>query len=183
MKATELRPWRRDEYEKMIANGLFAPGERVELIEGDILKLNPQGSFHATAVRLVEDSLRSIFGAGFDVRAQLPVALGTHSEPEPDVAVVTGSPRDYRETHPSTAVLIVEVADTTLEYDRVRKGAVYARAGIPEYWLVNLIDRCVEVYRLPHQGAYQTITRFLPGDTISPMAAAYARLAVADVLP
>jgi len=183
MKATELRRWRQDEYERMIANGLFAPGERVELIDGEILKLNPQGSFHATAVRLVEDALRLTFGAGFDVRAQLPIALGTHSEPEPDVAVVPGSPRDYRETHPSTAVLIVEVADTTLEYDRVRKGGIYARADIPDYWLINLVDRCVEVYRDPVQGSYQAGTRFMPGDRISPLAARNAPLAVADMLP
>jgi Uma2 family endonuclease len=183
MKATELRRWRRDEYERMIENGLFAPGERVELIDGEILKLNPQGSFHATAVRLVEDALRLLFGVGFDVRAQLPVALGTHSEPEPDVAVVPGSPRDYREKHPSTAVLIVEVADATLEYDRVRKGSIYARAGITDYWLINLVERSVEVYRDPDQGSYRFSMRFLPGDSISPLAAPNARIAVADLLP
>ena len=130
MKAIGLRRWSRNEYEAMIAAGLFAPGERVELIDGEILTVTPQGSLHATAVRLAEDALRVSFGPGFDVRAQLPLSCDAHSLPEPDLAVVSGQPRDFRDSHPITAVLIVEIADTTLEYDRQRKGRIYARAGI-----------------------------------------------------
>ncbi len=88
MKAIGLRRWSRAEYDRMVAAGLFAPGERVELIDGEILTVTPQGSLHATAIRLAEDLLRAAFGPGFDVRAQLPIAADARSEPEPDIAVV-----------------------------------------------------------------------------------------------
>ncbi len=183
MKATELRRWSRDEYESMIAQGLFAPGERLELIDGEILKMTPQGSLHATAVRLAEDALRALFSRGFDVRAQLPLALGISSEPEPDIAVVKGKPRDYRDAHPSAAVLIVEIADTTLEYDRSRKESIYARAGVQDYWIVNLVETCVEVYRDPGKEGYRAMIRFAPGATISPLSIREGSLSVADLLP
>lgn len=181
--AIETRRWTREEYDKMIAAGVFSPGERVELVDGEILQMAPQGSLHATAVRLAEDALRKAFGHGFDVRTQLPLALSPDSEPEPDVAVVTGSARDYSKAHPATAVLVVEVAEATLEFDRLRKGSVYARGDIPEYWIVNLIDRCLEIYRDPRQGSYRSRTRLLAGETVSPLAAAHSRVAVADFLP
>ncbi len=159
------------------------PGVRLELIDGEILRVTPQGSLHATAVRLAEDALRALFARGFDVRAQLPLALGISSEPEPDIAVVQGKPRDYRDAHPSAAVLIVEIADTTLEYDRSRKGSIYARAGVQDYWIVNLVERCVEVYRDPGNEGYRAMLRFLPGASLSPLSIADASLAVADLLP
>ena len=183
MRAIGLRRWSRDEYDSMIAAGLFAPGERVELIDGEILTVTPQGTLHATAIRLTEDALRSSFGPGFDVRAQLPIAADAHSEPEPDIAVVLGTARDYRDAHPTTALLIVEVADATLDFDRQRKQILYARAGIPEYWIVNLIDRCVEVYRGPGPASYRSSRKCLPGEIISPLAAPGAKIAVSDILP
>jgi Uma2 family endonuclease len=183
MKAIEMRRWTRDEYERMIATGLFAPDERVELIDGEILQVTPQGSFHATAIRLTEDALRAAFGSAFEVRAQLPLALDPASEPEPDVAVVPGSPRDYREVHPTAALLVIEIADTTLVHDRQRKGSLYARAGIQEYWIINLVDRCVEVYRDPLQGRYGSSRRYLPGDHITPLVAPESKISVADILP
>ena len=142
-QTVQTRRWTRDEYDRMIATGIFHPEERLELLEGEIVHMTPQGSGHATAVRLVEDALRNLFNVGFDVRVQMPLALGTDSEPEPDVAVVVGPPRDYRDEHPRVAILVVEVADSTLSLDRERKAALYARAGIQEYWLLNLTDRCL----------------------------------------
>ena len=183
MKAIEMRRWTREEYDKMIAAGVFSPGERLELVDGEILRMTPQGSTHFTAIRLAEEALRKAFGAGFEVRAQAPLALSPHSEPEPDIAVVRGNARDYRDAHPQTALLVVEIADSTLEYDRRRKASLYARAGIPEYWIVNLADPCVEVYRDPDQGSYSFSQRFLPGDRISPLAAPETKIAVADILP
>src|SRR5262245_14333663 len=100
--------------------GVFQPGERVELIDGEILEMAPQKSRHAAAVTLVGDALRIAYGSGFHLRIQLPLALDPYSEPEPDVAVIVGSPRDYRDSHPTSAVLVVEVADTSLEHDRKR---------------------------------------------------------------
>lgn len=183
MKAIEMRRWTRDEYDRMIAAGLFAPDERVELIDGEILQVPPQGSFHATAVQLIGEALRVAFGSGVHVRTQMPLALDPASEPEPDVAVVPGSPRDYREAHPASALVVVEVADKTLKYDRQRKRSLYARAGIREYWIVNLVDRCVEVYQDPLQGHYDSSRRCLPGDHITPLAAPDSKIPVADILP
>jgi Uma2 family endonuclease len=183
MKAAVTRRWTREEYDRMIAAGVFAPGERVELMDGEILEMAPQGTAHVAAVCLANEALRRIFGAGFVVRVQHPLAPDASSEPEPDLSIVRGSPRDYLAFHPATADLIVEVSDTSLEYDRDRKGIVYARAGVQEYWIVNLGDRCVEVYRDPVAGIYRSIKRFLPDDTIAPLAAPAARIAIADLLP
>lgn len=149
--------------------------------------MTPRGSRHATAVRLAEDALRAVFGTGFDVRVQLPLALDPDSEPEPDLAVVTGSPRDYLDTHPQTAVLIVEVADTTLSYDRERKTCRYAKAGT-EYWIINLLEGYLEIYRHPvivssSSIAYQSHSAASSSDTISPLVAPDMSLAVAELLP
>jgi Uma2 family endonuclease len=170
--------------------GVFAPGERVELIEGEIIAMTPQKSPHAASVRLVQEALRGLFGPGFDVRPQLPLSLGPDSEPEPDAAVVRGNPRDYIQEHPTTAVLGVEVADTTLDFDRGRKAGLYARAGIPEYWIVNLSDRVLEVYRepgpladRPAEHGYRSIRRFGLPDSVTPLASPAAHVRIADLLP
>ncbi|MCI0636706.1 MAG: Uma2 family endonuclease, partial [Actinobacteria bacterium] len=143
------RRWTRDEYYRMAETGILRPDDRVELIDGEILTKSPQRSVDATAVLLSQEALHAAFGAGFDVRPQLPLALGEASEPEPDLAVVPGVPRDYRESHPTTALLVVEVAETSLAFDRGGKQALYARAGIPEYWIVDLVEGTLEVFRSP----------------------------------
>jgi Uma2 family endonuclease len=183
MKAIGLRRWSRDEYDGMIAAGLFGPDEHVELIDGEILAVTPHGTLHATAIRLAEEALRAAFGPGFDVRSQLPLACRPDSEPQPDIAVVSGTPRIYRDAHPTSALLVVEVSDSTLEHDRDRKGRLYARAGTQEYWIINLNDRCVEVYRHPDETSYRTSLRFMPGECIHPLAASATEVAVSDLLP
>jgi Uma2 family endonuclease len=115
------------------------PGH-LELVAGALLVREPEGGPHATAVGLVEDALREAFGRGFIVRAQNPIALDDDSEPEPDVAVVPGQRRDYTRAHPAHPVLVVEVADASLPLDRAQKASLYARAGIADYWIVNLVD-------------------------------------------
>jgi len=141
------------------------------------------------AVLLVWHILEAAFGRGHVVRTQVPLDLGPSSEPEPDVAAVPGKVRDYPE-HPKTALLIVEVSDTTLWLDRNRKGPLYACAGLADYWIVNLVDRQVEVHRNPVADSaaplgfrYADVTIYGPADFVSPLAAPSARLAVADVLP
>jgi Uma2 family endonuclease len=181
MKAIEMRRWTWKEYDKMIAAGMFAPGERVELVDGEILQMTPQGSVHATVIQLVYDAVRLAFGPAFSIRQQLPIAISQDSEPEPDLAVVMGNPLDYWHAHPATALLLVEVSDTTLEHDRRRKGSLYARVDIQDYWIVNLIDRCVEVYREPHKGSYRSCQRFFAGDRLAPLAAPEAMISVADI--
>lgn len=183
--AVRTRKWTRAEYDRLITLGLLGEDERVQLVEGEILEMSPQSAPHMTAIRLVEEALRAAFGRGFDVRVQGPLALGPDSEPEPDVAVVRGGPRDYREHHPTgqDAVLVVEVADASWRFDRERKGRLYATARIPEYWIVNLESRVLEVYREPEQGQYARQLVYGAGDTVTPLFSPEARIAVADLLP
>ncbi len=139
---TRTRRWTRFEYERLIDAGMFRPGERLELLDGQLVVREPQGSLHATAVGLIEDALRACFGSGWVVRVQMPIALDDESEPEPDVAVVAGARRDYELSHPARPALVVEVSESSLGQDRGDKAGLYARAGVPEYWIVNLVSRC-----------------------------------------
>lgn len=181
----------RQEFERAGELGVFGPEERLELIDGEVVrKTAPQKSPHATGIHLVGDALRAAFAAGYGVRIQLPLALGPTREPEPDVAVVAGSPRDYKEEHPTSAVLVVEVADTTLAFDRKVKGSLYAQAGIADYWIVNLPDRVLEVHRepaaMPDQPFghhYRSITRHTDSAVIGPLASPGTPIRVADLLP
>ena len=134
-------------------------------------------------MNLIAEALRGGFGRGFFIRGQMPLTLDNDSEPEPDVAVVKGNIRDYADHHPSSAILIVEVADTILAYDRLNKAAAYARNAIHEYWILNLRDRCLEVYRRPSHGTYAEHTRLTAGETISPLAVPGLRTEIAALLP
>src|SRR5262249_1486941 len=161
------------------------PAERIELLGGVLVCREPQGSAHATAIRMAEEALRRAFTEGWDVRAQLPVALDVESEPEPDVSVVPGSFRDYRHGHPSRAGLIVEIADTSLALDREDKGSLYARAGLADYWIINLVDHVLEVYRgpvadagAPHGWRHASLSTFRPGDLVTPLAAPHTSIPV-----
>jgi Uma2 family endonuclease len=190
MHTVQLKRWTRGDYDKMIEAGIFAPGERVELIDGEIIAMSPQNSGHATAVSLSAEALRAAFGPGVYIRVQMPLALDPYSEPEPDVAVVPGSPRDYREAHPTTALLVLEVADSTVAYDREQKGGLYARAGIADYWLLNLNERRLEIHRDPgpmlqarYGWGYRTVQRCTADDMVAPLAAPHAHIAIADLLP
>lgn len=183
-----VRRWTRDEYYKMAEAGLFG-GNRVELIEGQIVEMSPMKSLHATAIMLVARALEDLFKNGYVVRWQMPLALDAYSEPDPDVAVVQGSVRDYTHQHPTTAALVVEVADTSLLYDRTEKARLYANAGIAEYWLVNVREKHVEVYRQPQPTAaqleaqYTDVTVLKSTDVITPQAVPAASIPIADLLP
>ena len=181
----EARRWTRQEYERLVDRGLLPPGKRVELIEGVIYDLPPQNSSHATGCQLAHEALRVVFppDRGYTIRAQFPLALSDDSEPEPDLAVVRGSIRDFSDSHPTTALLVVEVADSSLLHDRKRKIPLYARFGIPEAWLLNLIRRTLEVCRDPVDGVYQTRIVLRVGDTVSPLGCPEAVIAVSDLLP
>src|SRR6266850_2460931 len=132
--------WTRLQYDRLIECGVFQPGDRIELIGGELIVREPQRTPHSTAIELALDALRAAFGPGWRVRIQLPVALDEESEPEPDIAVVPGSPRDYLPSHPSNPVLILEAAESSLALDREIKGSLYTRAQIVDYWIVNLVD-------------------------------------------
>lgn len=188
---TIRRLWSSAEFRRAGELGLFDPEERVELIGGEITrKMTPQTSEHASAISLISEALRTFLPAGHHVRIQLPLALSSQSEPEPDVAIVAGEIRDYEQEHPATAVLVVEVADTTLVFDRTIKASLYASAAIPEYWIVNLRDLVLEVHRDPAAMAdqpfahhYRSITRSTPADHITCTAVPGMAIAVANLLP
>src|SRR5215467_3443465 len=163
------RRFTRAEYERLIDLGVFQPGEPIELIGGELMVAEPQGAPHYTAIRKTAKALEAVFGPGWEVRTEGPIGLDDESEPEPDIAVVPGSPDDYARAHPSRPVLTVEVADSSLALDRQHKGSLYARAGLADYWVLNLVDRVLEVYREP-----------IP-DAASPFGWRYARREALDV--
>jgi Uma2 family endonuclease len=137
------------EYHRMARAGIFQPDERVELLEGRVVPASPQGEPHARPIVVLNRLLIRVLGEEYEVRPQLPLTLGRYSEPEPDLAVVHASELRGPRRHPATARLVVESADSTLSRDRLLKGRIYARAGIPEYWLVRVPERAVEVFREP----------------------------------
>ena len=181
------RRWTRAEYDRLVTTGVLDEDDRVELLDGRLVVREPQGSRHASVVVRVHGRLARAFGRGYHVRPHSPIALDDRSEPEPDLAVVRGAPEDYRDAHPSAPVLVVEVADTSLRQDRVRKAALYARAGIGDYWVLDLVNDVLHVHRDPARllsgrWGYRR-TRALKGDAIlSPLAAPRARLRVSDLL-
>jgi len=184
------RRWTRAEYDNLIEMGVFKPGERLELLAGLLMVREPQGSPHATGIRLVAQALRAALGQGWIVEAQLPLALDDESEPEPDITVTAGAPRDYVASHPARPALVVEVAESSLAFDRKDKGSLYARARVPEYWIVNLNDHVLEVYRDSGPDAsallgwaYRSTQSLSAGDHVTPLAAPASRIAVADLLP
>ena len=185
----KIHLWTRDEYYRMAELGFF-DGKRVELLGGEIIEMSPMKTAHATAVRLVMELLREVFGENFIIDSQLPLNFGKTDEPEPDVAVVEGKARDYAESHPKTAALIVEVSDTTLNYDRHRKASLYAKNKIQDYWIVNLKDRRLEIYRRPikdknaaYNFSYGEIQILTEKDSAAALVKPEIHIKVADLLP
>jgi Uma2 family endonuclease len=184
------RRFSRAEYERLIELGVFQPGEPIELIGGDLMVAEPQGAAHYTAIMKTAKALEVAFGPGWTVRTQGPIGLDDDSEPEPDVAVVPGSPDDYGRAHPSRPALTVEVSESSLAADRQRKGSLYARAGLADYWVLNLVDRVLEVYRAPAPDAAAPFGwRYARGEIfdvsawVTPLAAPGSSIAVSQLLP
>jgi Uma2 family endonuclease len=186
----KTRRFSRVEYEKLIDLGIFQPGEAIELIGGELMVAEPQGAAHYTAIRKTSLALEAAFGSGWEVRTQGPIGLDDESEPEPDVAVVPGGPDDYGRAHPSRPALTVEVAESSLGVDRQRKGSLYARAGLADYWVLNLVDRVLEVYREPIADSaapfgwrYGRSEVFNADAGVTPLAAPASIIPVARLLP
>jgi Uma2 family endonuclease len=188
---TRTRRFTRAEYDRLIELGVFRPDEEIELIGGELIVAEPQGAPHYTAIRRTAKALEAAFGRGWEVRTEGPLALDDDSEPEPDVAVVPGKPEDYSRSHPSRPVLTVEVSESTLlAGDRQRKGSLYARAQLAEYWVLNLVDRVLEVYREPARDAaapygwrYARAQVLDASARVTPLAAPVASIRVAQLLP
>jgi Uma2 family endonuclease len=150
------------------------------LIDGVILEEGPMNPPHVITLELVEEALRAAFGTGWRIRGQSPLILGLDLDPEPDFAVIAGTPRGSS-GHPTTADLVVEVADSSFSFDTNEKRLLYARAGIREYWIVDINGRRLLVYRDPQGGDYTMQQELSPADSISPLAAAVV-VRVADLL-
>lgn len=162
----------------MVELGLFQD-ERVELLRGVLVTMSPQYAPHASTVQALTELLAEQLRKRFGLRVQLPLALSEDSEPEPDVAIV---PRgNYATEHPTTALLVIEVSDSSLDKDR-KKAAIYARADIPEYWIVNLEGRTVEVYSSPDGDRYAEVRRVSAGE-LRPAAILDVAIALAEILP
>ncbi len=189
----ETRRWKRVEYDRMIECGIFDADvreNRLELVDGLLVLREPKTPPYATAVRLGDRALTTAFAEGFHVRPYAPVALDDDSEPEPDLSVVRGAIDDYAHEHPARPALIVEIALTTLDFDREFKSSLYARAGIVDYWIVNLVERVLEVRRrpisseaAPYGWTYEELTVLGASDAITPIAAPFVSILVADLLP
>jgi Uma2 family endonuclease len=179
--------WTREQYYDMAALGWFK-GKRAVLLDGEIIEMAGQGNWYAATLGNADELLRGVFTQRVWVRVQMPLETPGQSDPEPDLAVVPGKPYDYTR-HPTTALLVVEVSDTSLRLDR-RKANAYAAAGVPDYWILNLPDYVLEVRRDPVPDAveefghrYGATVTLRPGDFVTPLAVPQARLAVNDLLP
>ncbi|MBD2427696.1 Uma2 family endonuclease [Phormidium sp. FACHB-1136] len=152
-----LKQWTVEDYHRMLGAGILSSEDRVELLEGQIVEMVPQNPPHASRIDDGGDYLKALFAQRAKVRVQLPVTLAPGSEPEPDFAIVRPDPNRYRDRHPSPQdiLLLIEVADATLTRDRTHKAAIYAKAGIPEYWIIDLPQRQMIVLQDPQGGTYQ----------------------------
>jgi Uma2 family endonuclease len=191
-QGVQTRKWTREEYYRAATQGIFAPDERLELIDGEIIhKVSPQNHPHFTAIMRGSKTLERLFGPRFHVRPQGPLIVSDESEPEPDLAVIKGAHEDYSD-HPTAAdaALVIEIAESTLRFDLGGKAALYAGAGIQDYWVEDLNDRSVIVHRDPvpiqgdrHGFGYRSVVKYTEHEVIMPLALPDLPIAVVDLLP
>lgn len=169
----------------LVDEGVLHPDDRVELLEGVIVSMSPHNPAHASAVRRAYEALRVAIGPEAFMSVQLPLVVSAASVPEPDLAVIRGRPSDHDTAHPTTALLVVEVADSSLVEDRLTKAAIYAGAGIPEYWIVDLREDVVETFTDPDCAGrrYRDHTRVDRDGQLTSAAFAGPAIAVAALLP
>jgi Uma2 family endonuclease len=174
-----MRPLSRAEYERLVAIGMFED-ERVELLYGAVVEMSPKGPAHESALeRLLELFVRALVPRA-TVRVQSAFAASDSSEPEPDLVIVPR--RSYETAHPSEAFLVVEVSQSSLGKDRGVKARVYAESGVPEYWVVNVVDGVIERHTAPRDGRYETVATHRRGERIALVCFPDVVVAVADVL-
>jgi Uma2 family endonuclease len=157
MTEVRIRPLRRAEYDVLVDQGMFDEDERIQLLDGELVVMSPQKPPHAGIVEALNERLMPSLVGRARVRVQLPLAAGEHSEPEPDVAIVPAD--EPRDRHPQRALLVIEVADTSLALDLVRKARIYAAAGVPEYWVIDVARDVVHVHTQPGADGYATVTK------------------------
>ena len=180
--------WTRDEWYRLAELGFFPEGCHTELIEGEILVMSPQGPNHSRSMMLGTEILTDFFRGTHMVRVQCPLTIDERTEPEPDFSIIGREEAlALRGKHPGTAELVIEISDSSLSYDRNEKASLYARAGVPEYGILNLQKRSLELHRQPHQDSelrfgwgYASRTILGPEDDFAPLAGADRKLRVGD---
>lgn len=175
-----MRPLRRVEYDRLVDQGFFDEDEKIELLDGVIVQMTPQGLGHAASIEELTHLLVLALSTRARVRVQLPFAASDISEPEPDLAVVP--PADSRRSHPEEAFLLIEVAESSLRKDRRVKTRIYAAAGVPEYWVVDVSGRTIEVRTDPGEDKYQQVRVARAGETIRLQSFPDVEIAVSDVI-
>jgi Uma2 family endonuclease len=172
------------QYHQMREQGILTEVDTIELLDGLLVEKMPKNPPHRIATRLVRDVLENLNLSGWYVETQEPITL-SNSEPEPDVAVIRGNTMDYSDRHPGAddVVLVIEVADSTLERDRTIKQKIYAKAGIANFWILNLVDRVLEVYVQPQDETYQSQRTIPSNAVVTLMIDQQYTIAVADLLP
>ncbi len=169
MVSTQVRQITSAEYYQMMESGIIREGEKIELILGQIFTMAAKGTRHTVSTTRLITELPMLIQRRAIVRCQDPISLPNHSEPEPDIAIVRLRSDDYINSHPSPEdiILVIEVADSTIKFDRETKAPLYAAAGISEYWIVNLIDNRLEIYRQPEGSIYASIQIVTPPQSVS----------------
>ena len=172
------------DYHLLIEAGSLGEDDRLELIEGEVFELAPISPEHAAHVNRLNQLLARALGERALISVQNPIQAGERSEPQPDLALLRPRSDDYAESHPAPGdvLLVIEVAATSLEYDRAVKLPLYGRAGIAEAWLVSVPDQWIEVYTEPSPAGYLSMRKALPGSSVAPQALPDAALAVSEVL-
>lgn len=181
--------WTLDTYRRLGPAGLFRDAKTM-LLRGELFVMTLPGPHHNLCLGLLEDWLRGAFAVGHHVRNQMAFDIGTDSDPGPDLAVAAGSRRDYADQQPTSAVLVAEIADSSLAIDTTTKAELYATAGVPEYWVLDISGRELIVFRAPQPlaaglgaTAYQLRTVFGATESASPLGAPHANVRVGDLLP
>ena len=179
-----LKRWTVEEYHRLSESGFLAAEERTELISGQIIAMASQGASHVTSVCLLGEQLRDQLGKAVVIRTQQPIYLDDSSEPEPDIALVRGSIKDYSQSHPQPPdiYLIVEVADTTLKQDCEGKAQLYAQAGILDYWVVDVKNRQLHIFRSPTSAGYTSHLILQEPHQVSPLAFPDIVITLGDIL-
>lgn len=185
MLAAKKRGFSADDYQRLGMEGILHEDDRIELIDGEIVLVSPIGSRHAACVKMLNVEFRDSLGGQAIVSLQDPIRLGDDSEPQPDVALLRPRNDFYASAHPGPddVLLLIEVADTSLERDRQKTAETYAKHRIPEVWIANLSDDLVERYRNPAEGEYADVRQFSRGERISPALLPDVELAIDDILP
>lgn len=183
-KPVRQRRFTRDEYFRMAETGVLGPEDRTELIDGYLVEMTAQNAPHRAAVGKVDSQFQRVLEEGdYWVQTQATLPLDCRNIPEPDIAILSGTPDDLLNGEPEEVPLIVEVSDTTLTYDRTEKLVCYASNDIPEYWIVNLQTRTLECYHNPAGDEYRERRTLERGDVVAPRFDDALELAVADLLP